>query len=62
MTPLSLEEIEAKALEAYRLLKELAQAESQPTVAANARRALSSVWQIVNNLGLKYEQLHHLGV
>jgi hypothetical protein len=53
---------ETKALEVYRTLKELAtDPQAPPCVTANARRALASVWQIVNDLGLAYEQLYEYG-
>lgn len=50
--------MEEKVLEAYEILKELSLAEENPTVSRNARRALASVWQIVNNLGLEFEQIY----
>ncbi len=54
---------EAKALEAYETLKALASDhEAPPCVACNARRAAASVWQIVNDLGLVFEQLYEYEV
>ena len=54
---------ELKALEVYRSLKDLAgDAQAPPCVAANAKRALASVWQIVNDLGLSFEQLYEYEV
>lgn len=50
--------IEEKVLVAYECLKELSLLEDNPTVSCNARRALASVWQITNNLGLKFEQIY----
>ncbi len=54
---------ELKALEVYQSLKTLAaDPEAPPCVAANARKALASVWQIVNDLGLIFEQLYEYEV
>lgn len=54
---------ETTALEIYRSLKTLAaDPQAPPCVTANARRALASVWQIVNDLGLSFEQLYEYGV
>lgn len=50
--------MEEKVLVAYEILKELSLARENPTVSNNARRALASVWQIVNNLGLEFEQIY----
>lgn len=50
--------MEEKVLEVYEILKELSLAKENPTVSCNARRALASVWQIVNNLGLGFEQIY----
>lgn len=50
--------IEEKVLGVYELLKELSLAEENPSVSCNARRALAAVWQIVNNLGLEFEQIY----
>ncbi len=54
--------LDQKVLEVYENLKLLAQVEDNPCVSQNAKRALASVWQIVNGLGLKFEQLYDLGV
>ncbi|MFQ5613158.1 MAG: hypothetical protein ACE5H9_13600 [Anaerolineae bacterium] len=51
---------ERKVLEVYKTLKELCHDEA-PCVKYNARRALAAVWQIVNDLGLEFEQLHEHG-
>ncbi len=56
------QDIEAKAREAYRLLKELAEVKDFPAISYNARRAVGVVWQIVNDLNLEFEQLFHLKV
>ncbi|MDP2727015.1 MAG: hypothetical protein Q8P59_05690 [Dehalococcoidia bacterium] len=54
---------EVKALEVYQSLKALASdAQAPPCVVANARKALASVWQIVNDLGLAFEQLYEYEV
>lgn len=56
-------EIERKVMQTYQLLKELSgDAEAAPCVRANAQKALACVWQIVNDLGLAYEQLFDYGV
>lgn len=47
-------EMEEKVRQAYALLKELSLVQDHPCVRQNARRALASVWQIVNDLGLEY--------
>lgn len=54
---------EAKALEAYEALKALAaDTQAPPCVSSNARKALASAWQIVNDLGLVFEQLYEYEV
>ncbi len=58
MSELTLEE---KVEKAYSLLQEL-RTSSMPTVSRNADRALASVWQIVNNLGLDCEQTPDEGI
>ena len=58
-----IEGYEAKALETYQNLKALASdPDAPPCVVSNARRALASVWQIVNDLGLSFEQLYEYEV
>lgn len=53
-------EIEEKVTEIYNLLKEVSQVKDYPSISSNAKRALGVVWQMVNNLGSKYEHLHDL--
>ena len=55
-----LTETEVQVLEVYGALKELS-ADQAPCVAKNAQRALAVVWQIVNDLGLEFEQLYEYG-
>ncbi len=50
--------MEQKVLDVYEILKELCLVKENPSVSSNARRALASVWQIVNNLGLEFEQIY----
>lgn len=50
--------MEQKVLSVYETLKELSMVKEIPTVSCNARRALASVWQIVNNMGLEFEQIY----
>lgn len=54
-------ETEQIVLEVYERLKRLSDDEA-PCVKFNARRALVSIWQIVNDLGLEFEQLAEYGV
>jgi hypothetical protein len=56
-----LTETEIRIMEVYEALKELS-ADEAPCVAKNAQRALAVVWQIVNDLGLEFEQLYEYGV
>ena len=51
---------EVRVKEVYESLKELSGDEA-PCVAKNAQRALAVVWQIMNDLGLKCEQLYDYG-
>jgi hypothetical protein len=53
-------ETEARVTEVYEALKELSKDEA-PCVAKNAQRALAVVWQIMNDLGLEFEQLYEYG-
>ncbi|MBI2953391.1 MAG: hypothetical protein HYY30_03695 [Chloroflexi bacterium] len=56
-------DLERKVLQAFELLKELCvDPEATPCVKANSQKALASVWQIANDLGLAHEQLFELGV
>lgn len=48
---------EAKLLEAYRLLRELAREAPTPCVRANARAALACVAVAVTDLALRFEHL-----
>lgn len=58
---LTLQELEL--LRVYEALKKLAAQDDLPPCAArNVRRALSSMWQATNDLGLQFEQLYDLGV
>lgn len=53
-------ETERVVLQVYEQLKILA-TDSSPCVRYNARRALAAVWQIVNDLGLEFEQVYEFG-
>ena len=53
-------ETEARVRQVYEALKELSRDEA-PCVAKNAQRALAVVWQIMNDLGLEFEQLYDYG-
>lgn len=61
MTDAPLTPTELTVLEVYERLKTLSDDEA-PCVKYNARRALVAVWQIVNDLGLEFEQLSEYGV
>lgn len=59
----SLTDTEARLLAVYRELKGLLQVQDlPPAVQANLRYALANLWNIVNDLGLEFEQLYELGV
>ena len=59
--PLTIQEREL--VNVYEALKRLAAQEDLPPCAArNVRRALSSMWQATNDLGLQFEQLYEYGV
>ena len=59
--PITLQEREL--LNVYESLKKLAaQNDLPPCAARNVRRALSSMWQATNDLGLQFEQLYEFGV
>jgi hypothetical protein len=54
---------ERELLDVYEALKKLAgQDDLPPCAARNVRRALSSMWQVTNDLGLQFEQLYEYGV
>jgi hypothetical protein len=54
---------EQELLNIYGSLKRLAkQDDLPPCVACNVRKALSSMWQVTNDLDLQFEQLYDLGV
>jgi hypothetical protein len=56
-------EQEQELLNIYESLKRLAQQDDLPPCAArNVRKALSSMWQVTNDLDLQFEQLYDLGV
>ncbi len=56
-------EVEREVLEVYGRLQALAAREdAPPCVERNAKKALSCVWQAVNDLGLRFEQLPDLRV
>ncbi len=52
-------EQEREVLEVYEALKVLTRDVKVPSVKSNCRMALSFMWQVVNNLGLKYEHIAH---
>ena len=54
---------EEQLLEVYARLKTLA-ADTQlpPCVDRNVKQALASMWQVVNDLNLEFEQLYDVGV
>lgn len=59
----ALTEQEQELLNMYNSLKRLAKQDDLPPCAArNVRKALSSMWQVVNDLDLQFEQLYDLGV
>ena len=54
---------EAQALAIYESLKTMAADPLLPPCAErNVKKALAAMWQIVNDLDLKYEQLYELGI
>ena len=56
-------EVERELLELYERLRALAAREdAPPCVERNAKKALACVWQAVNDLGLRYEQLDDVQV
>lgn len=58
-----LTETERELLSIYEGLKALAARDDLPPCAArNVRKALSSMWQVTNDLDLQFEQLYDLGV
>lgn len=59
--PLSTDEQDL--LDVYETLKKLVARDDLPPCAArNLRQALSSLWQVTNDLGLQFEQLYEYGV
>lgn len=58
-----LTEQEQELLYVYEVLKKLAGQDALPPCAArNVRQALSSMWQVTNDLNLQFEQLYDVGV
>ena len=56
-------ESDARLLELYRSLKEVAaDLDLPPCVERNVKKALACMWQVVNDLNLEFEQLYDLGV
>ena len=56
-------DLERTVKRAYDELKALcARDDAPPCVERNARKALSCLWQVCNDLGLEFEQLYELGV
>jgi hypothetical protein len=56
-------ESDARLLELYRSLKEVAgERDLPPCVERNVKKALACMWQVVNDLNLEFEQLYDLGV
>jgi hypothetical protein len=54
---------ERRVLELYEELKELAARDDlAPCVQHNVCKALACLWQVVNDLDLRFEQLYDLGV
>lgn len=54
---------ERELLDIYNALKKLAARDDLPPCAdRNVRKALSSMWQVTNDLGLQFEQLYEYGV
>ena len=56
-------EQERELLSVYEALKRLAgRSDLPPCAARNVRKALSSMWQVTNDLDLQFEQLYEFGV
>lgn len=56
-------ELEKETLDLYERLKALAAREdAPPCVSRNAKKALACLWQAVNDLDLRFEQLYDVGV
>jgi hypothetical protein len=54
---------EAQVLAIYESLKKMAADPLLPPCAErNVKKALASMWQVVNDLDLKFEQLYEVGV
>lgn len=56
------EQVQDTVKQIYDLLKELSKLDDFPAIQCNARRALGVTWQMVNHLGLEFEQLGEWGV
>ncbi len=57
-----LSEVEAQVLSLYENTKSLlSRTDLAPLVEANLRQSLASLWQIVNDMGLAFEQLCDYG-
>lgn len=56
-------ESDARFLEIYRDLKEMAaRTDLPPCAERNVKKALACMWQVVNDLNLEFEQLYDVGV
>jgi hypothetical protein len=54
---------ETEILRVYDALKALAARDDlSPCAARNVRKALAAMWQVANDLDLRFEQLYELGV
>jgi hypothetical protein len=54
---------EQQVIDLYERLKELAARDDlAPCVQHNIRKALACLWQVVNDLDLRFEQLYDVGV
>lgn len=54
--PVVTKDEEEKLLQVYEALKSLSRAKV-PCVSCNSRMALGFIWQVINDLGLKYEHV-----
>lgn len=52
--------VEKRLLKAYETLKALLAEDLPPCAAANVREAAAAMWQVVNDLALRYERLDDL--
>jgi hypothetical protein len=58
-----LTELEREVWDLYERLKRLAvRPDAPPCVERNAKKALACLWQVVNDLHLRFEQLYDAGV